>query len=113
LHAEIFAVRDIESQIKILEITTGRRGFDQRLAALETVMPSRTERHLELLALSQPLHRHARSLQSDANAAFLLVHRALSKAFAEKEGDLRPSAGLEASLCADIDGSLRNLHARA
>lgn len=76
-------------------------------------MPSRTERHLELLALSRPLHRYARSLQSDANASFFLVHRALSKAFAEKGGDLRPSAGLEASLRADMEGSLRTLHARA
>lgn len=75
-------------------------------------MPSRTERHMELLALSQPLHRYARSQQSDANAAFLLVHCALSKAFAEKDGDLRPSAGLEASLRADVDGSLRTLHGR-
>lgn len=76
-------------------------------------MPSRTERHLELLALSQPLLRYARSMQPDANAAFLLVHRALSRAFAEKDGELRPSAGLEASLCADMDGNLRTRHARA
>ena len=73
-------------------------------------MPSRTERHLELLALSKPLHRYARSLQSDDNAAFLLVHRALSRAFAEKDGDLRPSAGLEASLRADVDNGVRAVH---
>jgi hypothetical protein len=78
----------------------------------ETVMPSRMERHMELLALSQPLHRYARSVQSDANAAFLLVHRALSKAFAEKDGHLRPSAGLEASLRADMDRGLRTRHGR-
>jgi hypothetical protein len=80
---------------------------------MEMVMPSRTERHLERLALSQPLHRYARSLQSDANADFLLVHCALSKAFAEEEGGLRPSAGLEVSPRADMDGNLRSLNARA
>jgi hypothetical protein len=73
-------------------------------------MPSRTERHLELLALSKPLHRYARSIQTDDNAAFLLVHCAVSKAFAEKDGDLRPSAGLEASLRADMDRGLRVVH---
>jgi hypothetical protein len=73
-------------------------------------MPSRTERHLELLALSKPLHRYARSLQADDNAAFLLVHRALSRAFAERDGDLRPSAGLEASLRTDVDCGLRVAH---
>jgi len=74
-------------------------------------MPSRTERHLELLALTHPLHRYARSLQADDNAAFLLVHRALSRAFAEQDGDLRPSVGLEASLRADMDRGLRTVHA--
>jgi len=74
-------------------------------------MPSRAQRHLELLALSHPLRRYARSLQSDDNAAFLLVHRALSNAFAEKDGDLRPSVGLEASLRADMDRGVRAVHA--
>ncbi len=67
-------------------------------------MTSRTKRHLELLSLSRPLHRYARALQPDVNASFLLVHRAMSKAFAEPNGALRPSAGLEASLRADIEG---------
>jgi len=66
-------------------------------------MPSRAERHLELLTLSHPLQRYARTVQPDVNACFLLVHRALSKAFAERDAGLRPSIGLEASLRADVD----------
>ena len=65
-------------------------------------MTSRTKRHLELLALSRPLHRYARALQPDVNASFLLVHRAMSKAFADPHGAPRPAAELEASLRADI-----------
>ena len=76
-------------------------------------MPSRAERHLELLKLSRPLHHYARTLLSDTNASFLLVHQALSGAFAEKDGGLRPSAGLEASLRADMDGAFRSSHACA
>lgn len=75
-------------------------------------MPSRAQRHLELLRLSHRLHRYARTLQPDANASFLLVHKALSRAFAEEAGRLRPSAGLEASLKADMDSSLRASHVR-
>lgn len=75
-------------------------------------MPSRAERHLELLKLSHPLHRYARTLQSDTNASFLLVHHALSRAFAEEDGGLRPSTGLEASLRADMETSFRAAHAR-
>lgn len=76
-------------------------------------MPSRTQRHIELLKLSHPLHRYARTLESDTNASFLLVHRALSWAFAEGDGNLRPSAGLEASLRADVDSAFRASHACA
>jgi hypothetical protein len=77
---------------------------------VEIVMPSRAERHLELLKLSRPLHRYARTLQPDVNASFMLVHRALAKALAEE--DLRPSAGLEASLCADmVHLRMSNAHA--
>ena len=76
-------------------------------------MPSRTQRHLELLKLSRPLHRFAGALQPDANASFLLVHRAMSRAFAEQSGELRPSAGLEASLQADVAETFRAAHARA
>lgn len=76
-------------------------------------MPSRIQRHLELLALSEPLQRHAHALQSDVNASFFLVHRALSQAFAEGSGDLRPSRGLEASLRADIDHGFQVDHERA
>jgi len=76
-------------------------------------MPSRTERHLELLKLSRPLHRYARTLQPDTNASFLLVHRALSKAFAEDGGALRPSASLESSLRADMDVTFQASNARA
>jgi len=70
--------------------------------AVEIVMPSRAERHLELLKLSRPLHRFARTLQPDINASFLLVHQALAGAFAEDGGQLRPTAGLESSLRADM-----------
>lgn len=66
-------------------------------------MPSRTKRHLELLALSHPLHRYASALQPDVNASLFLVHRAMSKAFAEGNSALRSAVGLEASLRADID----------
>lgn len=76
-------------------------------------MPSRTERHLELLKLSRPLHRYARTLQPDPNASSLLVHQALSRAFAEEDGGLRPSADLEASLRADVDSRFRASDARA
>ena len=75
--------------------------------AVEIVMPSRAERHLELLNLSRPLHRYARTLKTDPNASFLLVHRALARAFAEKSDALRPSAGLESSLRADMDNAVR------
>ena len=75
-------------------------------------MPSRAERHLELLRLSPPLHRYARTLQADTNASFLLVHKALSRAFAEQDGGLRPSVGLEASLRTDMHRALRASHAR-
>ena len=69
-------------------------------------MPSLAERHLELLTLSHPLQRYARSLQPDVNVSFLLVHRVLSTAFAEHAAELRPSFGLEASLRADMDRRL-------
>lgn len=69
-------------------------------------MPSRAARHLELLTLSHPLQRYARALLPDLNASFLLVHRALSRAFAERASSLRPSVGLEASLRADMDRQL-------
>ena len=66
------------------------------------------KRRLELLALTHPLGRYARSLQPDVNAALLVVHRVLSSAMAE-EPARRPSSELEASLRADIahiaDGS--------
>ena len=73
-------------------------------------MPSRAERHLELLTLSHPLQRYARARQPDVNASLLLVHRALSRAFAEYGADLRPSTGLEASLRADVDRQLTPVH---
>jgi hypothetical protein len=66
-------------------------------------MLSRAQRHLDLLTLSHPLQRYARTVQPDVNASFLLVHRALSKAFAEQGRALRPNVGLEASLRADMD----------
>ena len=76
-------------------------------------MSSRAERHLELLTLSHPLQRYARTLQPDVNASFLLVHRALSRAFAERDADLRPSVGLEASLRADVDRQWGGVNGRA
>jgi hypothetical protein len=76
-------------------------------------MPSRAKRHLELLTLSHPLQRYARTLEPDVNASFLVVHRVLSRAFAERAGDLRPSAGLEASLRADINNGLGAADGRA
>jgi len=66
-------------------------------------MPSRLERHLEILALSRPLQRYARARQPDVNASLLLVHQALSRAFAETGPGQRPSAGLGASLRTEVD----------
>jgi len=86
---------------------------DRPARAVEIVMPSRAERHLELLKLSRPLHRYARTLQPDTNASFLLVHKALAKAFAEGGGDLRPSAGLESSLRADMADAFLTANAHA
>ncbi len=70
-------------------------------------MSHRTRRHLELLKLARPLQRYATSLQPhpDGNASAFLVHTALAAAFAETPCE-RPSAGLEASLRADIDRQL-------
>jgi|WetSurMetagenome_2_1015567.scaffolds.fasta_scaffold74806_5 hypothetical protein len=70
-------------------------------------MSARTRRHLELLALAQPLRRYAGSLQrpADANATSFLVHQALAAAFAEPP-DLRASDQLESALRADIDRRL-------
>ncbi len=59
------------------------------------------KRRLELLALSHPLGRYARSLQPDVNAALLVVHRVMAKAMAEEPAS-RSSAELESSLRADI-----------
>lgn len=64
-------------------------------------MNRRSERSLELLALTHPLGRYARSLQPDINAALLVVHQVMSKAMAE-EPARRCSAELETSLRADI-----------
>ncbi len=64
-------------------------------------MNRRSERRLELLALSHPLGHYARSLQPDVNAALLVVHRVMTKAMAEEPGR-RSSAELESSLRADI-----------
>jgi hypothetical protein len=59
------------------------------------------KRRLELLALSHPLGRYARSLQPDVNAALLVVHRVMTQAMAESP-DHRSSGELETSLRADI-----------
>ena len=64
-------------------------------------MNRRSERRLELLALSHPLGHYARSLQPDVNAALLVVHRVMTRALAE-EPCRRPSAELVISLRADI-----------
>ncbi|MDR3507525.1 MAG: hypothetical protein P4L64_06465 [Caulobacteraceae bacterium] len=65
-------------------------------------MSDPAEHHLELLKLSEPLHRYARDLEDDANAAFLLVHKALAAAFIHAP-DIRPDQSLEGALRARID----------
>ena len=65
-------------------------------------LTNRIKRHIELLELAPGLRRYAGERQVDANAAFFLVHQALSAAFAELP-DLRSSASLEGSLRRDID----------
>ena len=65
-------------------------------------MTDRAPRHLELLQLTKSLQRYSLALQSDVNAAFLLVHNALSRAFAQRPGDLA-SLPSEAAMRRDID----------
>jgi len=65
-------------------------------------MPVRTNRHLQLLELSKHLHRYAKSLQEDVNASYLLVHRTLSGAFAERTPAERSTEDLQTSLRADL-----------
>lgn len=64
-------------------------------------MNRHNKRRLELLALTHPLGRYARTLQPDVNAALLAVHRVMAKAMAEEPGR-RSSVELETSLRADI-----------
>ena len=71
---------------------------------------TRTRRHLNILALADPLHRQASQLQSDVNASFLLVHNTMSKAFAEPEQAHAPAQDLAQALHADL---LHNFHAAA
>ncbi len=52
--------------------------------------------------MAHDLRCYAGERQADANAAFFLVHQALSAAFSEGPG-LRPSESLEDSLRHDID----------
>ncbi|HEX6865619.1 MAG TPA: hypothetical protein VF122_00145 [Caulobacteraceae bacterium] len=79
-------------------------------------MPAKTHYHLALLGLGDPLRSYAASLQPDANASALLVHHALSAAFADGPGG-RNGVTLEASLRQDIarrfdhDEALRSLSA--
>ena len=65
-------------------------------------LTTRTKRHLELLDLADGLRCYASDRQADTNAAFLLVHQALTTAFSEAPG-LRSSASLRHSLRQDID----------
>ena len=48
-------------------------------------MPARQNYHLALLALAKPLRRYAAAQQreDDVNASYMLVHEALSTAFAK------------------------------
>lgn len=75
--------------------------------------PARDKRHIELLKLSNPLHGYAGTLRSDPNASYFLVHAAMIRAFAEADGELRPSEGLEASLRADMDVAAKGVQAQA
>ena len=65
-------------------------------------MTDRAPRHLELLRLTQSLQRYALALQSDVNAAFLLVHHTLSRAPAQRSDELAALPS-EASLRREID----------
>ena len=71
---------------------------------------ARALRCIELLRLSEPLRRYASSLTPDINASSFLVHQALSAAFTK--ADVRPTAGLEASLRRDIDHNCAFARAR-
>jgi hypothetical protein len=68
---------------------------------------SRARRHLNILALSAPLHRQARALQGDVNASFLLVHGAMSRAFADPAEPEAPAPDLARTLHADLLAAFR------
>lgn len=59
-------------------------------------------RHLELLNMGPSLRRYALRNEADVNASFLLVHKALLRAFS-KSSDIRQGELLEASLRKHID----------
>ena len=65
-------------------------------------MSPRTQRSLRVLALGAPLRAYAASLQSDVNAAFMLVHHALAGAFASRAEE-PPPRQMEAQLRNDLD----------
>ncbi len=70
-------------------------------------MPSTSRRRLELLLLSRPLQRYARTLQPDTNASLMLVHKVMASALAEPV-DQRLSRDLEGSLRADLRALARD-----
>jgi len=63
---------------------------------------ARTRHRLQLFALGEPLQRYAGRMQADQNAAFMLVHEALSAALGEHP-EARADQHLEVSLRRDID----------
>ena len=65
-------------------------------------MPLEIRRHLELLNLSKPLQRYAARAQANSNASFMLVHKAMAKAFSNPSKAASGEA-LETSLREDID----------
>jgi hypothetical protein len=65
-------------------------------------MTNRPDPRLELVRLSDSLQHHAIGLQSDANAAFMLVHKAMARAF-QQPADRLAALPLEETLRQDID----------
>jgi hypothetical protein len=65
-------------------------------------MPRPNDPRLELISLSDSLQKHAATLQGDANAAFMLVHKAMSRALQQPSEKLA-ALPLEATLRRYID----------
>lgn len=65
-------------------------------------MSPRTQRTLRVLTMAAPLRAYAASLQSDVNAAFMLVHHAMAGALANHGENPGEPGVTETQLRADM-----------